>query len=194
VSKEPISGEAAFPRQPVSGELLMPGQTNRGQTYSGQALAIQKEFVKILASWLDNVFVVPGSNWRFGLDPIIGLIPVVGDLATTLISLYIIATAAQMQVPKSTLARMGLNIMIDSVVGAIPFVGNVFDFAWKANAKNAQLLERHANATTTERRQHDFWDWLFVAGMILTVVIVIVGSLTSTFWLLGWIVSFFRGS
>jgi hypothetical protein len=194
VSKEPLSSEAAFPRQPVSGELLIPGQANRGSAYTPQALAVQKAFLKLLARWLDDAFVLPGLNLRFGLDPIIGLIPVVGDLATTLISLYIIATAAKLKVPKSTLARMGLNIMIDSVVGAIPFVGNVFDFAWKANAKNAQLLERHANATVTQRRQHDFWDWLFVAGMILTVVIVIVGSLTSTFWLLGWLLSFFLAS
>jgi hypothetical protein len=184
-----MSSEAALPRQPVSGELLMPGQTNRAR-----GLLVQKEWIKLLSRWLDDVLVVPGTNWRFGLDPIIGLIPLVGDLATTLISLYIIATAAQMQVPKSTLARMGLNIMIDSIVGAIPFVGNIFDFAWKANAKNAQLLERHANASSTERRQHNLWDWLFVAGMILTVVIVIVGSLTSTLWLLNRFLSLFTGT
>ncbi len=189
MSKEPISSEADYPGQPVTGELLMPGETNRAQS-----LLLQKEWLKVLASWLDNVFVIPGSNLRFGLDPVIGLIPIVGDLATTLLSLYIIATAAKMQVPKSTIARMGLNIMIDSIVGAIPLVGNVFDFAWKANARNAQLLERHASSTVGEQRQHGFWDWLLVAGMILTVVIVVVGSLASTFWLIGWIVSLFRGT
>jgi hypothetical protein len=189
VSKEPFSTEADYPRQPVSGELLMPGETNRAQT-----LLLQKEWLKILAGWLDDVFVVPGSNLRFGLDPIIGLIPVVGDLATTLLSLYIIAAAAKMQVPKSTLARMGLNIMIDSIVGAIPFAGNVFDFAWKANARNAQLLERHASSTVGEQRQQGFWDWLLVGGMILTVVIVVVGSLASTLWMIGWIVSLLRGT
>lgn len=189
VSKQPISSEATYPGQPVSGELLMPGETNRSKS-----LQIQKEWLKVLAGWLDTAFVVPGTNWRFGLDPIIGLIPLVGDLATTLISLYIIATAAKMQVPKSTLARMGMNIMIDSIVGAIPFVGNVFDFAWKANAKNAQLLERHANATQVERRKHDHWDRLLVVGLVLTVIIVIVGSLTSTFWLVGWLISLIRGT
>jgi hypothetical protein len=189
VSKQPISSEAIYSGQPVSGELLMPGETNRAKS-----LQIQKEWLKILSRWLDDVFVVPGSNWRFGLDPIIGLIPIVGDLATTLISLYIIATAAKMQVPKSTLARMGMNIMIDSIVGAIPFVGNVFDFAWKANSKNAQLLERHANSNPVERRKHDLWDRLLVVGLTLTVIIVIVGSLTSTFWLLGWLISLVRGT
>jgi hypothetical protein len=143
---------------------------------------------------LDNAFVVPGFGWRFGLDPIIGLIPIVGDLATTLISLYIIATAAQMQVPKSTLARMGLNIIIDSVVGAIPLVGNIFDFAWKANALNIQLLERHANASPTEQKKQSFWDWLLVSGMILLVIVVVIGSLASTAWLIAWLFNLARGS
>ena len=148
--------------EPISGELLMPGEGKAASSPpTDQQLAIQRQFLKFLSTWLDNVFVMPGG-WRFGLDPIIGLIPVVGDLATTLVSLYIVATAAQLRVPRSTLARMGVNIAIDSIVGAIPFVGNIFDFAWKANARNAQLLERYANASNNERKEHGFWDWLLV--------------------------------
>jgi hypothetical protein len=189
VPNRPLSTDAAFPGNPVSGELLMPG--DRG---AASRQLINQQVLKFLATWLDNVFVVPGTNLRFGLDPIIGLIPIVGDLATTIISLYIISAAAQMQVPKSTLARMGLNIVIDSVVGAIPLAGNIFDFAWKANALNMQLLERHANSTPIDRRKHSFWDWLFVAGMISLVVVVVVGSLTSTAWLIAWLFNLARGS
>jgi NAD/NADP transhydrogenase beta subunit len=165
-----------------------------GERTGGSQQLVNQQLLKILSAWLDNVFVVPGTRLRFGLDPIIGLIPVVGDLTTTVISLYIIACAAQMQVPKSTLARMGLNIVIDSVVGAIPFVGNIFDFAWKSNALNMQLLERHASATPTERKKHNLWDWLFAAGMMLVVVVVVIGSLTSTAWLIAWLFSLVRGS
>jgi hypothetical protein len=189
VSNRPLSSQASFPGNPVSGELLIPGDRA-----AGSRQVINQQVLKHLATWLDNVFVVPGTRWRFGLDPIIGLIPIVGDLATTLISLYIIASAAQMQVPKSTLARMGLNIVIDSVVGAIPLVGNVFDFAWKANALNMQLLERHANASHLERKKHSWWDWLLVGGMIAAVFAVVVGSLTSTFWLIGWLFNLVRAS
>jgi hypothetical protein len=189
VSNRPLSSEASFPGNPVSGELLIPGDRAVGSRQ-----LINQQWLKLLSVWLDNVFVVPGTGWRFGLDPIIGLIPIVGDLATTVISLYIIAAAAQMQVPKSTLARMGLNIIIDSVVGAIPLVGNLFDFAWKANALNMQLLERHANSTATERHKHSVWDWLLVGGMIAAVLVVVVGSLTSTFWLIGWLFNLVRGS
>jgi hypothetical protein len=165
-----------------------------GERAAGSRQLVNQQWLKLLSVWLDNAFVVPGTRWRFGLDPIIGLIPIVGDLATTVISLYIIAAAAQMQVPKSTLARMGLNIVIDSVVGAIPLVGNLFDFAWKANALNIQLLERHANSTATERRNHSVWDWLLLGGMIAAVLVVVVGSLTSTFWLIGWLFNLMRGS
>jgi hypothetical protein len=189
VPNRPLSTEPSFPGNPVSGELQIPGERA-----SGARPLTAHHVLKFLATWLDNAFVVPGTNLRFGLDPIIGLIPIIGDLATTIMSLYILATAAQMQVPKSTLARMGLNIAIDSVVGAIPLVGNIFDFAWKANALNMQLLERHANATPTERQKHTFWDRLFVAGMILLVVVVVVGSLTSTAWLIGWLFNLVRGS
>jgi len=188
VSNRPLASEASFPGTPVSGELLIPG--NRS---AASRDLINQQVLKYLAKWMDNAFVVPGLGWRFGLDPIIGLIPVVGDLATTLISLYIIAAAAQMQVPRSTLARMGLNIAIDSVAGAIPLVGNLFDFAWKANALNMQLLERHANATPDQRHKHGFWDWLFVSGMILAVIVVVVGSLTSTVWLAAWLFGLARG-
>ena len=104
MSNRPLSSEASFPGNPVTGELLMPGD----RAASSRQL-VDQQWLKLLATWLDNVFTVPGTTLRFGLDPIIGLIPIVGDLATTVISLYIIAAAAQMRVPKSTLARMAAN-------------------------------------------------------------------------------------
>jgi len=182
VSNRPLSSEPAFPGNPVSGELLMPGDRA-----AGSRQLINEQWLKVLAAWLDNVFIVPGTNWRFGLDPIIGPIPIVGDLATTVISLYIIAAAAQMQVPKSTLARMGLNIVIDSVVGAIPFVGNIFDFAWKANARNMQLLERSLAAPPTERRKQSAWDWIFLVSLAVGLIVLFIGSMVVAVWIATWI-------
>src|SRR5436305_2917535 len=91
-----------FPsRSPVVGELL------DSEPASSRALGIsQQQVAKMLSYWLDSVFVVPGLGWRFGLDPIIGLIPVAGDLATSLISFYILSLAVHLGVPRSTLMRM----------------------------------------------------------------------------------------
>lgn len=97
-----------------------------------------------LAHLLDTRFTLPGTGLRFGLDGLIGLIPGVGDAATGLISAYIIGEASQMGARKRTILRMMWNTGLDMVLGAVPFVGDIFDFAFKANKKNVDLLiEEH---------------------------------------------------
>src|SRR5215213_11285955 len=86
-----------------------------------------------LSNLLDGLFRIPGTTWRFGLDAIVGLIPGVGDAATSLASFYILAAGVRYRVPKVTLLRMGMNIGIDFLLGAIPGLGDLFDFAWKSN-------------------------------------------------------------
>ena len=103
--------------------------------------------VRALAQLLDNAIPIPGTNWRFGFDAIVGLIPVVGDMIGGVLSGYIIVEAARAEVPTLTLARMLMNVGIDTLVGAVPALGDVFDAAWKANIKNVALLERHLAAT-----------------------------------------------
>src|SRR5438552_697929 len=101
-------------RSAVEGELLTEDQDR------GPGVWIDKtSLAKLISVWSDTVFEVPGVGWRFGLDPIIGLIPVAGDFASALASLYILAVAAEMQVPRSTMLRMGLNVAIDYFVGSI---------------------------------------------------------------------------
>lgn len=163
----------------VEGELLPPISTRDD--------ALRQRWVKLLSVWTDTVFEVPGLGWRFGLDPIIGLVPVVGDLASALVSFYILSLAAQMQVPRVTLVRMMLNVAIDYVVGSIPLLGNVFDFGWKANYWNAQLLERTLAAPAYERRQQTIWDWLFVGGLMTLLVAVVIGSLVAAILIAAWI-------
>src|SRR6478672_8993607 len=85
-----------------------------------------------LAFYLDDLFRIPGTSWRFGLDGIIGLVPSVGDTLTSLASFYILLAAVRYGVPKITLLRMALNIGIDYLLGTIPLVGDAFDFFWKS--------------------------------------------------------------
>jgi Domain of unknown function (DUF4112) len=93
-----------------------------------------------LANLLDNAFELPGTKYRIGIDALLGLIPVVGDLISMLIGSYIVVLAARLGVPRPVIWRMLLNLGIDTVVGSIPLVGDVLDAMWKANAKNARLL------------------------------------------------------
>lgn len=96
-----------------------------------------------LADLLDTKFAIPGTNWRFGLDSIIGLVPGIGDLITTGLGAYIIYRARELGAPGWLIASMTANLAIDGVIGAIPLVGDVFDFAFRANAKNVRMLRRH---------------------------------------------------
>ena len=99
--------------------------------------------VRLLSRLLDEQFRIPGTTQRVGLDGLLGLIPGVGDAAGALLSTYILYEAIRLGVPKTVLLRMVANIGIDTVVGAIPVVGNIFDVAWKANKKNAALLHAY---------------------------------------------------
>ena len=90
---------------------------------------------------LDNAFRVPGTNYRIGLDPLLGLLPVVGDAPGAALAAYIVVEAAYLGVPRETLLRMLFNLVVDATVGSLPVVGDVFDAVWKANARNVQLLE-----------------------------------------------------
>ena len=172
------------PSVPVEGELLF--DTN------GNPQAERRLWLKLLSSWTDNVFEIPGLRWRFGIDPIIGLVPVVGDLASAALSFYILSVAAQMRVPRSTLVRMGLNVGIDYVFGSIPLFGNVFDFVWKANQKNMKLLERHIAAPPSERTRHGLWDGIVIGSIGAVLLAGFIGSLASAILIAGWLARLFE--
>lgn len=109
------------------------------------------ERLRQLAYLLDDRFRIPGTKYRIGLDGLIGLIPGVGDAATTLLSLYIVLEARRHGVPVTKLGRMGLNVGLDAVLGAVPLVGDLFDVAWKANRRNLALLLDHVEAESQAR-------------------------------------------
>ena len=125
--------------------------------------------VEALARWLDYAFELPGG-FRFGLAGIIGLIPGIGDVIDGLISLYIILRAIQLGLSRVAVARMLVNVGIEALAGSVPFLGDLFDVAFKANLRNYQLLKSHL----LEPRRQTTHDWLF---LILTIFLVLASIL-----------------
>ncbi len=141
---------------------------------------------------MDSAFRIPGLGLRFGLDSIIGLIPGIGDSATSVVSLYILASAVRYRVPKVTLLRMGLNIGLDWAVGALPLVGDAFDVYWKSNQRNIELIRQRATVSSSaEAREGRMSDWLFVGLIALVLIAILFGSLALTVIILRWLFSYY---
>jgi len=116
---------------------------------------------------------VPGTSWRFGLDPIIGLVPGAGDLISGVIGTYGVIIARQLGAPLSVQARMMLNLLIDTVIGAIPLLGDLFDFAFKAHLRNRELLESWL--ATPHRTQRT--SALLLVAFILAMTAIVAGAI-----------------
>src|SRR6266545_5648640 len=94
---------------------------------------------RVVATWLDEAFRIPGTTVRIGLAPLIGLVPGIGDALGALASAYLVLVAAQLGAPASIVGRMVLNLLVDTAVGAVPVLGDLFDFGWKSNKRNVAL-------------------------------------------------------
>ena len=124
-------------------------------------------------AWLlDNSIPVPGTRFRIGLDAIIGLIPGIGDLAGGAASVWFVLQAARLGAPKSVVARMVANVAIETIVGAVPLLGDLFDAGWKANARNMALVERHAVAPSAARTSSR----KFFAALGVGLALMLVGA------------------
>ena len=141
------------------------------------------EALRRLKYFLDDAFRVPGTKLRFGWDPIIGLVPWLGDLLTTLLSGAILVHAYRMRIPRVVQLRMLLNTGMDMVVGLVPFVGDVADAFFKSNTRNFALLERHA----AEPRPATAGDWLFVTAIALIIAAMALLPLVVMYWALRWL-------
>ena len=119
---------------------------------------------------LDSSFRVPGTGIRFGIDMIIGLVPGLGDLIAGALSLYIIAESAKLGVPRSILARMGWNVAVDTFIGEIPILGDLFDVAWKANMRNLALLEEYLERPAASSRASRGFVVILCLGLLLLTV------------------------
>lgn len=171
----PAYDARGIPRIPI-----LPIENAHRQRLSAAELRQISRSAGQISRWMDTAFEIPLVGWRFGLDAIIGLIPGLGDAATTVVSLYLLALAGHAGVPKITLARMGLNVAVDMVLGSLPLVGDVFDIWWKANQRNAILLDERIAQSGNEARRARASDWIFVGTMLagLAILFVAIVSLT----------------
>lgn len=126
------------------------------------------------ATGLDKAFRIPGTNIRFGLDPIIGLVPFVGDLVSPIFAALLVVEGSRLGIPKIILIRMVVNALIDAVIGAIPFAGAVGDIFFRANTKNLALLERHAVPGGRAATRRDYWFVWIALTLLLVGIIAIV--------------------
>lgn len=138
-----------------------------------------------LSHYLDGLFRVPGTTWRFGLDSLIGLVPNFGDTLTSFASFYILFAGVRYGVPKITLLRMAFNIGLDYVVGMVPFVGDAFDFVWKANKQNMDLIRTRAAGHGKGKTS----DYVFVFGLIGLLILLLIGSILASGFILYWILT-----
>jgi hypothetical protein len=138
-----------------------------------------------LAALLDDFVRVPGTRWRFGLDPVLGLVPGLGDWMGWAVSVHLLVAAVQAGVPGATLVRMAGNIAVDALVGVVPLLGDLFDAAWKANVRNLALLERHVADPARARRASA----LLVVGVLGVTVLLLVAGAWAGISLLRWLIA-----
>ncbi len=143
------------------------------------------ESARVVARLLDEAIEIPGTGWRIGLDPIVGLVPGIGDLVSALLSTYILLVGVRLGAPGAVVARMALNVGIDTVVGAIPIGGDLFDFAWKSNVKNVRLLEAWLARPAPTHRASGAVLAGVVAALLLAAAAVLVGLWRLAAWAAG---------
>ena len=132
-----------------------------------------------LAKLMDSQFRIPGTEIRFGLDGIIGLIPGAGDLSTFAVSGYMLWIMAQNGASGYVLARMVLNVLVDSLVGAIPLIGDIFDIAFKANMRNLKLMQQHY-----QEGRHKGSAWKAIVPVLIVLFLIIAAIIWGTYKLL----------
>ncbi len=159
---------------PMGKPVVEIGRWDEGAFGSRKGSVTALDSLEALAWLLDSSIPVPGTGFRIGLDSLIGLVPVIGDLIGAALSAYILAMAARLGVPRVTLLRMGFNIGLDAVGGMVPLAGDLFDMAWKANRRNVALLRAHLENPAAAKRV----DWLFAILFIILVLAMLA--------LLGW--------
>jgi len=167
-------------RQP---EILPPERPGTGSRFKRADNLFADENLDFLAHLLDDIFRVPGTSIRFGLDGIIGLVPGVGDILGGLASTIIVVAAWVRGVPYVTLLRMVVNIGIEVLLGTIPLLGDAFDIAWKANRRNYALIVRHLE----QRRRQTWRDWVFLALIAVTLAVLFLAPIFLILWFLEWL-------
>jgi hypothetical protein len=138
-----------------------------------------------LAKLMDSQFQIPSTKIRFGLDALMGLVPGVGDFAGFLVSGYMILVLASNGASGFVIARISLNILIDAIIGSIPFLGDIFDLAFKANERNMKLVHEHY-----KEGRHQGGAWKVVVPVLLILFLLIVGIAWSAYTMVMWLIHF----
>lgn len=168
------------PAREVEWEVLPPEEKERRRQLD--------PLFKWLALIMDEFVRVPGTKFRIGLDPIIGLLPGVGDTASAITSALALIYAARRGLPKIVLARMALNILINELIGIVPGIGDAFSFWFKSNKRNYELLQRHVHAPTQARKS----DWIFVGAVLAILFLVVCAGLAVSLFVLQEVVKSFN--
>ena len=169
------------PLQEIDWEVLPPEEKRRRQ-------ALEPLF-KWVALIMDEIVRVPGTKFRFGLDPLLGLIPGIGDTSSAFVSAFALIQAARLGVPKILLARMSLNILINEVIGVVPVIGDAFSFWFKSNARNHKIIKEHTLTGAVAKRS----DWIFVIAVLVVLVAVVCLGLVLSFLFLQALADFLSG-
>ncbi len=170
---------AAAPTKPLPYSPMKAREIEIDEVLPKDATAREKDerFMAFIARLMDDQFVIPGTNIRFGLDPLIGLLPGWGDSASALVSVLLMVKSARARVPKIILARMALNILLNAAGGAIPGIGDAFSFWFKSNAKNYELHRKHAGTA----RKPALRDRLFVVAILTGLLVLLTLFAVVTF-------------
>lgn len=152
------------------------------------AIANRLKNLRQVSYWLDSAIAIPGTKYRIGLDPIIGLIPGGGDTVGLLMSAYIVMEAARLGASKKILTQMSTNILLETLAGTIPFVGDFFDATWKSNLRNMRLLENHFQLVPPARRsQNRAYAVLLLLGLLGVFIASLAVSLLFLRQILLWL-------
>jgi hypothetical protein len=165
---------------PLQGEVVGASRYERFRAVEGR--------IRVVTNLLDELVPIPGTGQRIGLDPIIGLIPIVGDVVAAAVGAWVILEAARFGVPRIVVGRMVVNLAVDLAVGAIPFLGDVYDVVSHSNTRNLELFRRHAldPGASTRGQQAFFAGLVLLLIGIMWLLAVLIASAAS------WVLALFR--
>lgn len=143
------------------------------------------QWVRRLTRWLDRAVTVPGTRIRLGLDPILGLLPVGGDVVGVALSIYLIIEAARFEAPAPLLGQMAMNVLIDLGLGTVPVAGDVADVFWKSNSRNLHLLEEFL--ALPPQAESPGVPWWLVGALVLVLVGAMIAAIALTATVIGWV-------
>ncbi|HEX6251382.1 MAG TPA: DUF4112 domain-containing protein [Gemmatimonadaceae bacterium] len=162
-------------RGPLTGPVRGPA-SRRDPPDSSASTANDLRAARALTGLLDTAIRVPGTRFRIGLDPLLGLIPGLGDVAGAAMAGYVVVLGSRFGAPAPVLLRMLANVGVDALLGAVPLLGDLFDVAWKANVRNLALLERYLDEPAPTKRTSK----LVVGGILVAIGLLAVGAVTLT--------------